>query len=104
MSYYRGAQGIFIIFDITEKKSFDSIEFWLDEIKRYAHQNAVIILIGNKKDSEDKREISFEDASSFAEQIGIKYFETSAINGNGLDHVIRVIANDIYNKLVSIPC
>ena len=77
-SYYRGAHGILLIFDLTEIESFNNLNNWLTEIEKNANKNVVKVLIGNKCDLEDKRVISFEKAKDFADSNNMKYIETSA--------------------------
>ena len=77
-SYYRGAQGILLVFDVTEKESFESLNNWLIEIEKNANKNVVKILIGNKCDLEDKRVISYNQGKEFADTYGLKFIETSA--------------------------
>ena len=77
-SYYRGANGILLVYDITDKDSFKNLNNWLIEIERNASKNVLRVLIGNKSDLEDKREISFNQGKEFADNYGLKFIETSA--------------------------
>ena len=79
-SYYKGAHGILLIFDLTETESFESLKNWLIEIEKNANKNVIKLLIGNKCDLDDQRVISFEKGKDFAEQFNMKYLETSAKN------------------------
>ena len=60
-SYYRGAHGIIIVYDVTNRDSFDNVRQWMTEIERFATENVNKLLIGNKCDLEEKREVSFEE-------------------------------------------
>jgi len=77
-AYYGGADGVIIVFDVTNKESFKNVEYWLDDIKENKGKNVAGLLIGNKADLGDEREVSSEDAQIFAEQMGMQYLETSA--------------------------
>jgi Ras-related protein Rab-1A len=76
-SYYRGADGIIIVFDVTDKDSFDSTSHWMHEIDK-ANFDCVKFLIGNKTDLQEKRQVSFEEAQKFSKNHSFDYFETSA--------------------------
>ena len=60
-SYYRGAHGIIIVYDVTNRDSFDNVRQWMTEIERFATENVNKLLIGNKCDLEEKREVSYEE-------------------------------------------
>ena len=77
-SYYRGAHGILLIYDVTEKDSFKNLSNWLIEIEKNANKNVLKVLIGNKTDLEEKRVISYNQGKEFADMYGLKYIETSA--------------------------
>lgn len=69
-SYYRGAAGALLVFDITNRESFNSLNQWLQDARTLASPNIVILLVGNKKDLEADREITFLQASQFAQENG----------------------------------
>ena len=94
-SYYRGAQGILLVFDVTEKESFESLNNWLIEIEKNANKNVVKILIGNKCDLEDKRVISYSQAKDFADSNGLKYVETSAKTNNNVTEAFSEIGKEL---------
>ena len=77
-SYYRGAHGILLIYDVTDKDSFKNLNNWLIEIEKNANKNVLKVLIGNKTDLEEKRIISYNQGKEFADTYGLKYVETSA--------------------------
>ena len=79
-SYYRGAQGVFITFDLTDMDSFINVESWLKEVKNYATEKTIIHLVGTKLDRVKDRKVSFEKASAFAIINNLEYIETSAKN------------------------
>ena len=94
-SYYKGAQGILLVFDLTEKESFESLNNWLIEIEKNANKNVVKILIGNKCDLEDKRVISYSQAKDFADSNGLNYVETSAKTNNNVTEAFSEIGKEL---------
>jgi Ras-related protein Rab-1A len=86
-SYYRGAHGILLVYDITDECSFNNIGKWLQEIQRYAQPNVIKLLVGNKIDNEEKRVIPFAKASHCASQFNMHFFETSAKTNANIDAI-----------------
>eukprot|EP00827_Trimyema_finlayi_P001141 TRINITY_DN1395_c0_g1_i2.p1 TRINITY_DN1395_c0_g1~~TRINITY_DN1395_c0_g1_i2.p1 ORF type:complete len:175 (-),score=82.46 TRINITY_DN1395_c0_g1_i2:13-537(-) len=77
-SYYKGAHGVILVYDITSKQSFQDLTNWLHEIEKHASDQVNKILIGNKCDLQDKREVTMQEAEEFAKQNDMTYLETSA--------------------------
>jgi small GTP-binding protein len=77
-SYYRGAHGILLVFDITNIKSFIDMQHWVNEAENYSPSNTVKILVGNKLDMKHERSVTYEEAAEYAEKLGVTYIETSA--------------------------
>ena len=77
-TYFRGSNGILLIYDITSRDSFKNLESWLIEIEKHASDNVLKILIGNKNDLENDRVISVEEGQNFANRNGMQFIETSA--------------------------
>ena len=94
-SYYKGAQGILLVFDLTEKESFESLNNWLIEIEKNANKNVIKLLIGNKNDLEDKRVVSYNEAKDFADSNGLKYVETSAKTNNNVTEAFSEIGKEL---------
>jgi len=83
-NYYRNVDGILLVFDITNKKSFEMISFWIKEVNEKTDVGKIdLLLVGNKVDMEDDREVTKENANKLAQDIGIVYFETSAKSFEG---------------------
>ena len=94
----KAVHGIILVFDLTNRDSFDNINEWLGTIKENLN-NPNLILFGNKADVEEKkRKVSKEEAERFAHKLGMKYFETSGYKKIGLQEGFSSIVNDIYNK------
>ena len=98
-SYYRGAHGIIITYDITELETFQNVKTWLQEIDRYASQNVCKLLVGNKCDLANKRAVSFERAQDFADQLCIPFLETSAKNATNVEQAFIKMASEIKRSL-----
>mmetsp|Transcript_53476 Transcript_53476/g.48086 ORF Transcript_53476/g.48086 Transcript_53476/m.48086 type:complete len:244 (-) Transcript_53476:334-1065(-) len=77
-AYYRGAQGILLVYDITDEQSFLNVKYWLQQIDQYSTAHPIVILIGNKCDLEVDREVSIERGQELAKDFDILFLETSA--------------------------
>ena len=88
-NYFKRSQGILIVFDITNKNSFNDVKNWVKMITDMTNEKCILYLVGNKKDLEDKRQVSVEAAKKFSKENGItKYIETSIFdNDNTIDKV-----------------
>lgn len=96
-SYYRGAHGIIVVFDLTDPESYENIKQWLHEITRYANENVCKMLVGNKSDLYEKRMVF--SGKEFAESKNIQYIETSAKNCDNIDELFYQITNQIKSKM-----
>ena len=97
-AYYKGAKGSLLVYDITNKKSFDNLEKWISDLKTNGDDKISIILLGNKSDLEDKRVISTEEGKKKAEYYKFAFMETSALNGNNIEKAFNELITDVYNK------
>ena len=91
-SYFRGSHGILLIYDITNRDSFKNLENWLTEIEKNASQNVLKILIGNKNDLVDDREIKTEEGQAFANRNGMQFIETSAKMNTNVTEAFEALA------------
>lgn len=98
-SYYRGAAGALLVYDITNRESYNNISTWLADARSLANPDIVIILVGNKADLED-REVTFLEASRFAQENGLMFLETSALTGEGVEEVFLKCSRTILSKIV----
>ncbi|XP_062989394.1 ras-related protein Rab-19 [Elgaria multicarinata webbii] len=95
-SYYRSANGAILAYDMTRKSTFESIPHWIHEIERYGAANLVLMLIGNKSDEAEKRQVLFEDACTLAEKHGLlAVLETSAKEAQNVDEVFILMAKEL---------
>jgi len=91
-AYYRGADGIIMVYDVTSSESFDHVEEWLSEVDRYANENTAKLLLGNKADLIDEKQVSEETAQKFADKLGIPFLETSAKTASNVDAAFLTMA------------
>ena len=97
-NYYKGANGIILIFDVTNQNSYDNIKKWINEIKEEISENVSIVLIGNKIDNETDRKISKQEGDKLASEIGVKFFETSAKTGEGVNESVFFLVKKIFDN------
>jgi len=95
---FRNANGICIVFDISQKKSFDDVRNWCKEIKKIAGVDTPKMLIGNKCDLIDLREVSSEKAKKLADEVGGSYIETSAKKAHNVEAAFTKLAKQIRNR------
>ena len=101
-SYYRGVAGFVIVFDITKRKSFESINHWYNQIIEHSdNENMPILLIGNKSDLSSKRKVSFEEATMVAKTMNMIYFETSAKDDVNIYESFLSLIKKIYEDMDS---
>ncbi|EYB82963.1 hypothetical protein Y032_0346g3146 [Ancylostoma ceylanicum] len=98
-AYYRGAMGIMLVYDITNEKSFDNIKNWIRNIEEHASQDVERMIIGNKCDAEDKRQVSRERGQQLAIEYGTKFMETSAKANLNVEEAFFSLARDIKVKM-----
>jgi Ras-related protein Rab-1A len=94
-SYYRGAHGILLIYDVTDKESFKNLSNWLIEIEKNASKNVLKVLIGNKTDLEEKRVITYNQGKEFADSYGLKYIETSAKKNLNVNEAFETLGREL---------
>ncbi|MHA1227466.1 MAG: Rab family GTPase [Candidatus Hodarchaeales archaeon] len=99
-TYYKGALGSIVVFALNDRKSFEAIPNWLDEFSRLATRAVALVLVGNKKDLEDERVVSNEEAISLAKEKNIPYFETSAkLGGTEINEAYEFLVSKILSEL-----
>ncbi|KAK9095859.1 hypothetical protein Sjap_021356 [Stephania japonica] len=98
-SYYRGAHGIIIVYDVTEMESFNNVKQWLSEVDRYASDNVCKLLVGNKCDLVDQKVVDTEVAKAFADELGIPFLETSAKESINVEQAFLIMSGEIKNRM-----
>jgi Ras-related protein Rab-14 len=82
---FLGAAGALLVYDITRRVTYNHLTSWLTDARNLTNPNTVIMLIGNKKDADDQRDVTYEEASQFAEEHGLVFLETSAKTGEHVE-------------------
>ena len=95
-SYYKGAHGAFVVYDITLKESFEAVDRWINDLRNNTDERLEIILIGNKSDLEEKRQVSKEEGEEKAKEKEVAFMETSALNCNNIEKAFNEILNKVY--------
>mmetsp|Transcript_17084 Transcript_17084/g.24506 ORF Transcript_17084/g.24506 Transcript_17084/m.24506 type:complete len:210 (-) Transcript_17084:235-864(-) len=98
-SYYRGAAGALLVYDITRKETFEHLGSWLEDAKQHSNSNMTIILVGNKADLEHRREVPKEQGEAFAKEHGLLFLETSAKINTNVEDAFLTTAATIYEKV-----
>ncbi|RRT35087.1 hypothetical protein B296_00052235 [Ensete ventricosum] len=91
-----GALGAMLVYDITERKTFDHVVRWIDQLRANADNSIVVMLIGNKSDLAQKRVVSTQDAMEFAEEQGLFFSEASALGGDNVETAFLRLLEEIY--------
>eukprot|EP01061_Rhynchopus_euleeides_P036298 TRINITY_DN611_c0_g3_i1.p2 TRINITY_DN611_c0_g3~~TRINITY_DN611_c0_g3_i1.p2 ORF type:complete len:214 (+),score=110.79 TRINITY_DN611_c0_g3_i1:355-996(+) len=96
-SYYKGAAGCLLVYDITNRDSYDAVEQWLQDAKNLAGQDVVVLLVGNKSDlgGSERRQVTHVEASTYAQQQGLMHFETSAATGDFIEEAFLKVARTV---------
>lgn len=98
-SYYRGAHGIIVVYDVTDAETFHNVKQWLHEIDRYACDTVNKLLVGNKADLTPKKVVEFAAAKEFADNLSIPFIETSAKNATNVEQAFLMMASEIKARI-----
>ena len=102
-SYKRGGNAVIIVYDITDRESFENLNSWLIEIENNLNQNVIKILAGNNCDREDERKVTYQEGKDFAGLNGMKFIEISPNNSQGIHEMFECLVRDMIIKKDSIP-
>jgi len=94
-AYYRGADGIIMVYDVTDRESFEHIQDWLNEVNRYATEGTCKLLIGNKSDKEDQRTVTKEEGETYAQELQMPFLETSAKSASNVEAAFLAMAQQL---------
>ena len=98
-NYYIGANGILLLYNITDRDSFDSLNSFLIEIRKNAKKDISIILVGTNCDLEDERIVTYQEGKDFATKNGMKFIEVSAKNNINVKEAFNILLEDILNNI-----
>eukprot|EP00931_Biecheleriopsis_adriatica_P025854 TRINITY_DN15788_c0_g1_i1.p1 TRINITY_DN15788_c0_g1~~TRINITY_DN15788_c0_g1_i1.p1 ORF type:complete len:213 (+),score=36.29 TRINITY_DN15788_c0_g1_i1:49-687(+) len=97
-AYYRGAHGIILAYDVTDKQSFHNVRHWVEEIYKYASEGVNMLLVGNKCDLMSKRVVTYDEAKELADSFSISFMETSARNAHNVEEAFLTMATEILQR------
>ncbi|XP_011086249.1 ras-related protein RABA5a isoform X2 [Sesamum indicum] len=98
-AYYRGAVGALLVYDISRRQTFEGTGRWLNELQTHSDMNVVTILVGNKSDLKDAREVTTAEGKALAEAQGLFFIETSALDSSNVSAAFQTVVKEIYNIL-----
>ena len=97
-AYYRGADGIIMVYDVTSQDSFEHVNDWLKEVNRYASEGTCKLLVGNKSDRTVDKAVTEEAAKEFADELGIAFLETSAKSAKNVEEAFLTMAGELIKQ------
>ena len=98
-AYYKGAKGAFVVYDICRKDTFENIDKWYSELKMNSDENIFVIIIGNKSDMEEQRQITVSEGQEKAQKLNAAFMETSALQAINIDEAFELMSDEIYKKV-----
>ncbi|GMH08060.1 hypothetical protein Nepgr_009900 [Nepenthes gracilis] len=98
-AYYRGAVGALVVYDISRRTTFDSVGRWLDELRTHCDTTVAMMLVGNKSDLQNIRSISVEEGKNLAEEQGMFFMETSALDSTNVKKAFEIVIQEIYKTV-----
>ena len=94
-NYFRSSDGFIIVYDISSSESFERLDYWIEEIKSNSDEFTKMILVGNKCDIQDQRQVNKAEGEEYAKKKSIKFFEVSAKEGTNVNEVFECLVKDI---------
>ena len=98
-AYYKNSVCACVVYDITNRNSFQNVKSWIEDCKKQSPKTVFLVLIGNKVDLEDRREVSYEEGSIYAQKNGMLFFETSAKTGKNIEEIFMNSSYEIAKRI-----
>ena len=94
-NYFRGGNGFILVYDITDKKSFDKLRGWMNDAKEKIEGEYKMLVVGNKKDCKNQREVDWDVLEDFGKKNNVKFMEVSAKNGEGIEKIFIIMCEEL---------
>ena len=98
-AYFKNTACALVVYDITDRNSFDNVTFWVEGFKNETIEKVLIVLVGNKSDLNNKRQVSTEEGQDLADKLGILFFETSAKTGENVENIFFKSTDEIAKRI-----
>ena len=98
-AYYKNSVCALVVYDIAKRESFNNVSSWIEDCRNQSPKTIYMILVGNKSDLEESRQVTFEEGQELADKFGINFYETSAKTGKNVEEIFENSANEIANKI-----
>ena len=102
-AYYKGSHGIILMYDVTDRSSFNDLQNWMAEVEKYAPENVRKIIVGNKCDIKTERQVSTKEGRDFAAAMGMDFIETSAKENINVEETFLTLTNSIKQNTSQVP-
>ena len=89
--FYKGVDGIILVYDITSRESFEKIETWMNQVEANTTKSLPFVLVGNKSDLEEQRDVQYDEGKAFADKHGFEFLEASAFNKENIDEMFEIM-------------
>ncbi|XP_039253691.1 ras-related protein Rab-37-like [Styela clava] len=97
-AYYRDANALLLVYDITNRQSFNNVRSWIADIKQHAKENVIVMLIGNKADCSSTRMVTLAEGEKLAKEFELVFVETSARSGMNVELAFKAVARELHRK------
>ena len=98
-AYYKNSACALVVYDISKRETFNNVSDWIEDCRNQSPKTIYMILVGNKSDLEDKREVTKEEGKELADKYGLEFYETSAKTGENVEELFYNSAEEIAKKI-----
>ena len=98
-AYYKNSVCALVVYDITKRESFENVQSWIQDCRNQSPKTIIMILVGNKNDLENERDVSFDEGEQFAKNNNMIFYETSAKTGKNVNEIFENTVNNISKKI-----